>query len=423
MRAEELPQLVEAHLGGTLGDAQRSSLVAALSADAGLRRDFVAQLRIAQALEAGMREHDASPLIDRVGYLLKRNRESQQLRTIRAVDRRLPRRRARRGWTVPALAATAAAALILFLVLQRSGSERTVPSVLVTQGTPHLVHEGMEAALSGETALSAGDRIRCDAQSSATLGWPGEETVITLAGGADLTLGDSATGKRLRLDAGRLEATVAKQPPDRPLIIATPRADARVVGTRFDLAVAGEASFLQVAEGTVALQRGTTVLSQVSGGSGSVVDAAGPRPMGAPTDLFAGGVAAWHSTRGAWRLEDGVATLQDPAGESTRIESLATWRDFELTCELRASGGRAYTEIQVFDTAHCVTVHHTVDDPAWKQVRLTVRRGRIDATGDGQPLEIDRSQPLPEAGTLAFFVTGDKRLEIAHARIRDLPRD
>jgi ferric-dicitrate binding protein FerR (iron transport regulator) len=421
MKAEELPLLVEGYLAGGLSEATRSSLATTLAADTALRHDFVAQLRSAQALEAGMREHDAAAVLERVHYLLERNRESQQLRTIRAVERRLPRRRGPPRWIVP-VAAAVAAALVIGLMLQH-GSVRSGPSVMIASGAPHLLRDGADLALNEETPLRAGDRIRCDAQAAATLRWPGEDTTIALEAGADLTVVASAAGKRVLLDAGRVEATVAKQPPGHPLVIATPRADAKVVGTRFGLAVAGGASFLQVDEGTVALLHGGDTLSEVRAGSGAVVDATGARTIGVAGELFAGGAAAWNATRGSWRLEDGVAILQNPAGQSTRIESLATWRDFELTCDLRATGGRTYTEIQVFDVPHAVTVHHTIDDPGWKAVRLIVRGGRIEGTCDGSPLACETSQPLPAAGTIAFFVSGDRRLEVAHARIRDLPRE
>src|SRR5439155_635546 len=54
-----------------------------------------------------------------------------------------------------------------------------------------------------------------------------------------------------RIDAGSLSADVTKQPDGRPMILSTAHADARVLGTRFTLAVEAGQTRLQVEEGAV----------------------------------------------------------------------------------------------------------------------------------------------------------------------------
>lgn len=62
-------------------------------------------------------------------------------------------------------------------------------------------------------------------------------------------------GKRLSLDTGAIEASVASQPRWRPMIISTPQAEAKVVGTRFSLSALGAATRLDVLEGAVRLRK------------------------------------------------------------------------------------------------------------------------------------------------------------------------
>jgi hypothetical protein len=62
-------------------------------------------------------------------------------------------------------------------------------------------------------------------------------------------------GKRVTLEAGVLDANVAKQPPDEPMILSTPHAEVQVLGTRFRLTVTPNSTRLDVYEGRVKLTR------------------------------------------------------------------------------------------------------------------------------------------------------------------------
>jgi ferric-dicitrate binding protein FerR (iron transport regulator) len=59
------------------------------------------------------------------------------------------------------------------------------------------------------------------------------------------------TRKHVVLESGALTADVVKQPFGRPMTLATAQAEARVIGTRFQLSAEGEATRLQVEEGAV----------------------------------------------------------------------------------------------------------------------------------------------------------------------------
>jgi hypothetical protein len=123
--------------------------------------------------------------------------------------------------------------------------------------------------------LQPGDTIRLDpTRGSAALSFAPEKTRINLAPGAELKLASALRGKRLDLLSGRVEATVARQRPFRPMIITTPQAQARVVGTRFSLTVTTNATRLEVAEGKVRFSRlGEGAAVKVIAGQYAVVDA------------------------------------------------------------------------------------------------------------------------------------------------------
>jgi outer membrane biosynthesis protein TonB len=87
---------------------------------------------------------------------------------------------------------------------------------------------------------------------------------IVLADGTRLGLDADASlkeiikgtkGTRIVLTQGTLTADVAKQPADQPLVIATPQAEARVLGTVFRLVVDAGSTRLEVREGKVRLTR------------------------------------------------------------------------------------------------------------------------------------------------------------------------
>jgi len=104
-------------------------------------------------------------------------------------------------------------------------------------------------------------------------------TKIDLAAETRVDKITNGEGKRIALDQGILTADVKKQPAGQPLVIVTPHAEARVLGTRFTLTVKGDATRLDVQEGRVRLTR-LSDKSYVDVGAGSYsIAAPGPRPV------------------------------------------------------------------------------------------------------------------------------------------------
>ena len=73
-------------------------------------------------------------------------------------------------------------------------------------------------------------------------------------GDSILTFSDQGQ-KELRLKQGRFSATVVSQPAGEPMLIHTPVADLKVVGTQFDVEAGPESTMLYVREGKVRIRR------------------------------------------------------------------------------------------------------------------------------------------------------------------------
>ena len=103
--------------------------------------------------------------------------------------------------------------------------------------------------------LLPSDVLRTPEHVTAVIGYAPENTRIKLLPGTELTLTAFSRGKLFELGLGKLEATVSRQTPFRSMIIATPQARARVVGTRFTLTVMTNSTRLDVTEGKVRFTR------------------------------------------------------------------------------------------------------------------------------------------------------------------------
>jgi hypothetical protein len=155
------------------------------------------------------------------------------------------------GWSLGAAAAACLALVGLHAYFQRAA----VGGLTVLRSEVSVERGGARRpALSGGM-LYPGDIVRVPAGGAATVTWAGETTRLDLAPGAELRLFNPMWGKRLSLEAGALDASVASQPRWRPMIIATPQAEAKVVGTRFSLSATLASTRLEVLEGIVRLRK------------------------------------------------------------------------------------------------------------------------------------------------------------------------
>jgi hypothetical protein len=152
-----------------------------------------------------------------------------------------------------------------------------VAKVTQVRAQVSLEHGGKKVTVQIGQALYPGDVLNVPANGSATLAWAAEPTYVDLAANTELHVLNPMRGKRLALRTGFLQAEVAAQPQWRPMIITTPLAEAKVVGTQFSLSAAAAVSRLEVLEGAVLFRKtkltAADARSEVTVRAGEVADA------------------------------------------------------------------------------------------------------------------------------------------------------
>ncbi len=257
--ADELALLIERCAGVEAEDADWQRLHV-LAADPAKRLHIQAELRLALRLHGLLRAPDPT-LGDRVLNLVAAQRTTRRHRTLGAVERRLRRRRTQHWWPL-ALAALLLCGVGLVWLGNVSGnvSGADVPRCFFAA---HAVALGDGAVIPKTgTLLPAGMQLSVRTGDVA-LRWS-DSTDMQLTTGSTITIEDPAQGKHLLFQRGSVEATVAKQPAGRPLIIRTPLALVQVVGTQFILTSEADQTHLHVIHGQVKI-------AAVSGGEALLV--------------------------------------------------------------------------------------------------------------------------------------------------------
>ncbi len=149
-------------------------------------------------------------------------------------------------------------------------------SVAVLEGVKGDVLVRKEPAKEGQSLLKD-HGLETGAEASVSIKFA-DGTKLDLHAESRIGRVSTAEGKKIALDEGQLAADVKKQPAGQPLVITTPQAEARVVGTKFTLVVKGDATRLEVQEGRVRLTRlSDGAFTEVSAGSFAIA-APGARP-------------------------------------------------------------------------------------------------------------------------------------------------
>jgi len=245
---------------------------------------------------------------------------SRRERIAEAIGERVGRPMRHPGWRWPALWPTgliAAAAVVLACGLwfgrpaapaqpETSTAIRlaTAPSGVLVQRAGRLV------AAVPELELETGDTIESPTDGAEIVYADGSR--FRLAAGTRLLLQGDTGGRRLRLAAGLVTASVAPQPPGKPLVIAGRHGQAEVVGTAFTFAEDEIGTRLHVDHGLVRLSASGAALLVAAGTQALAVRDRPPEVASALTSN------AW-----AVRMTD-VCDLADAWG-------LKTGRDTELT--------------------------------------------------------------------------------------------
>ena len=247
----ERVELLEQYLDDSISAPGLQRLLDLLQADPAFRRELVEALRLRGLLAAGIGP-DAS--CDRMAEVVQiaipsgRALDAAVLEKIRERGLKPVRRAVKWARVAAVVAAGWAVAIGVWIVLHEP------PPVRITAAGPDVRVErrGESFAARPGVALHAGDLVRVPERGWASIRYE-DSTTLDLGSEAALLLESrEIEPKRVRLTRGVLSADVAPQPAGRPMILASPHAETKVLGTRFRLAVALESTRIVLHHGTVA---------------------------------------------------------------------------------------------------------------------------------------------------------------------------
>ena len=244
-------QLIDGYLDGELtADAERH-LAEWLAADREHIRQFVRETQlhrqIREAMLARQFQTDALATVDRVA----REPWPWPVRALAQLVAWPWAPALRRAW----LPLTACVALVAGLAFWWFGPTMGEPVLAeVSAGGVTVERVGQTIAGTAGMRLQFADVLR-SGTNAVTITYAPEKTRVELQPGTTLKLLPWLKGKRFDLGKGKIEAVVARQRPFRPMLVHTPQAEARVLGTEFTLAATTNATRLEVTAGEVKLTR------------------------------------------------------------------------------------------------------------------------------------------------------------------------
>lgn len=158
------------------------------------------------------------------------------------------------GWkTVAGLAASVALAGVMFFLLRSDSNFATI----VDYGGPvSWTGQGQDSEATMTVGLEIGDGILETAGGDSWVELKfADGTDAQLSGIGTLEIEKRDNQKRLRLSGGSLSVNAEPQLPGKPLVVATPSAEAEVLGTQFNILASAFSTNLEVNEGLVRVKR------------------------------------------------------------------------------------------------------------------------------------------------------------------------
>ena len=217
--------------------------------------------------------------------------------------------------------------------------------------------------------------------------------LIRLADGSEVALQSASlqlrdtTGTLVELSSGTITASVQPQAPGAAWIVRTRHGEARVIGTRFTVALSDDRTAVSVAEGAVNVATDSAQKSLLAGEEAELLATGAIATANSSIDLLAPGMQALSPMLGGWEMVDGVLRgTGDDQKSRCRIRSHAVFAHGEL--EIEARGDDAfYLEVQVRGYRAVVGVDLRGNN-AWQTVRVIFTPDFIRATVNGRDAEV-----------------------------------
>lgn len=256
---DRVASLIADHVAGTLSEEDGRELVRLAAQDAEIRAAVQRQELIHRLLRA--RTPTATTSASTVAALSPEP-------TSRRVLARLPRP----GGSVPrhfrTWIATAAAALLVIAIgswsLQRSARAPSWTVVALT-GEATLLRDGQVQPLRLHDDIAPGQSLHLASGSVRLSGADGSTLDFDDAARVNV-VPTNTSERRLELEQGRVEAQIAAQPAGERFVVSTPQVEVIVIGTRFTVTVADQATAVAVAAGIISVQPAQGPVEQMVAG-------------------------------------------------------------------------------------------------------------------------------------------------------------
>ena len=170
-----------------------------------------------------------------------------------------------RNWFVLAGVGLAAAVLLLAVCLpiwfgsggpkRRTRARPVLGSIQQATATVLVSDARNEEQAQPGIAFRSGDTLRTAGPEGFAMLVFRDGTRLAMAGSTELVATADNGQKTVVIRQGLVAVDVARQPAEKPMILVTPTAEARILGTRFALSAIGNATRLSVAHGKVLLKR------------------------------------------------------------------------------------------------------------------------------------------------------------------------
>ena len=236
MTQDEL-HLLHGYLDGTISDDDMPRLQSLLRESAEARRTF-RSLSTVDAKWLELAGADTATL--------------QWMAPSRATAEPVRRRSSWLGWlqwrSLAAAAAVVAALVIWFM-------QNPAVKLASVRGDVRVWRAQETIVATSGFVLKAGDWLLTGGDGAVEIHFPGETTKLGIGANAEFGVVVAKPGKQLKLTAGTLTASVARQSASHPMLIRTPTAKAEVLGTKFEMSADKTKTQMRVDEGRVLIAR------------------------------------------------------------------------------------------------------------------------------------------------------------------------